>query len=203
MKVFVSHVRPAVYGDVTLHTASCADTATHLSGVFLHYAREGRDGKTFWVAEMARSAALDGKEGGGGIVADAQKALSSFWKAVGPFSKNCSQISPAFWTRRHCVCRALRSCCSCAVWACWTDLCLRPSLSVGRSCKMARQHAQQALFWTSCCPVARISHGTEDPNCWNVWWNYGRNVLASYLESRGTCLWCRKTEQRTRWACVL
>ena len=44
---------------------------------------------------MARSAAFDGK-GGGVIVPEAQKALSSFWKAEGPFFKNSSQISPAF-----------------------------------------------------------------------------------------------------------
>ena len=172
----------------------------------LHYVKEGWDGKTNCVAEMVRRAVFDGwgKGGGGGvIVADAQKALSSFrrqwalsWKTLSRFHQHFEQHSIVL--AKNCGLGAGR-----AAWACRTDLCLRPSLSVGRSCKMARQHAQQELFWTSCCPVARINHGTEDPNCWNVWWKYGRYVLASYLESIGTCLWRRKAQQRTCWACVL
>jgi len=60
MKVFVIHVRPVVYGDVTKHMSSCADTATNLSGVFPPQCKRGLRRENLLFSVMANSAAFDG-----------------------------------------------------------------------------------------------------------------------------------------------
>ena len=143
--------------------ASRADNATNQSSFFPAVCESGlrREDR---VAEMARSVAFDGGWGEV-IVADGEKALNTFWKAVGPYSENSSQISPAFWNKTALCWRRTAVLLRVRCLSMLNRFVPAPVVIGGRSCKMARQHAQQALLWTACCPVARISHGTEGPNC--------------------------------------